>query len=196
MNRREYIKQSALALGLSLSAGSITQLMSSCSTTSLEWKPTFLNKSEAKLLTLITDALLPKTSTPGAVELGVPQFIDKLLPLTNDEVTLTGFKAGFEEFETACVSKCSKPFEGLNTEERSAFLIAQDEASASFPIAMWGIMLDPNPAPITFYRRLKSLILMAYFSSEKIGEEVLAYAPVPGPAKGCIPYDGQNAWAE
>jgi hypothetical protein len=196
MNRRDYIKQSAMALGLTISAGSISQLLSACSKSTIDWKPSFMSAKEANLVSLISDTLLPKTATPGAVELGVPQFIDRLIPVSTDEDGQAEFKKGIAEFEENCKEQYQKSFENLIPEERAEFLVAQDQDSASFPISMWGIMLDPNPAPITFYRNLKSLILMGYFSSEKIGEEVLVYAPIPGPYQGCISYEGQNAWSE
>ena len=71
-----------------------------------------------------------------------------------------------------------------------------DKEAAKFPPNLWGIVLDPKPAPITFFRRMKSLTLMGYFTSEKIAKEVLVYDPVPGTYIGCMPYNGQNSWAE
>ncbi|MEZ4901247.1 MAG: gluconate 2-dehydrogenase subunit 3 family protein [Spirosomataceae bacterium] len=197
MNRREYIKQTALFLGYTLSATAVSEVMLSCKTQAdLAWKPVFFDNNQANLIAEIAETILPKTNTPGAKELGVPQFIDKMLKLTTDEAGQKGLIKGLEDFEKACSDKYGKDFTELDAKQRQEFLIAQDKASPAFPISMWGIMLDPNPQPITFYRRIKSMVLMGYYSSEKIGEDVLAYSPVPGQYKGCVPYKGQNAWSE
>ena len=63
-------------------------------------------------------------------------------------------------------------------------------------MTMWGKPMEANPAPLTFYRKIKSLTLMAYFTSEKIGKQYLSYDPLPGVFQSCIPYNNQTNWAE
>lgn len=197
MNRREYLKQTALFLGYAVSAATVSEVMLSCkSTANLDWKPVFFNSEQASLVAEIAETILPKTDTPGAKELGVPQFIDKMISLTRDEAGQQQITAGMEAFQEAANEKFGKTFNELDETQRREFLIEQDKKSPPFPISMWGIMLDPNPEPITFYRGIKSMVLTSYYTSEKIGEEVLVYKPVPGPAVGCVPYNGQNSWAE
>ena len=103
---------------------------------------------------------------------------------------------GINTFQTECIQKYKQPFTELSKEKKEEFLIAQDELSPKFPISMWGIMLDPHPPVITFYRRMKSMVLMVYFTSEKIGKEVLVYDPVPGDYHGCIPLGDKNAYTD
>ena len=51
--------------------------------------------------------------------------------------------------------------------------------------------------PLSFYRKLKGLILLGYYSSEDIGKNVFNYDPVPGKQLGCIPLaDVGNSWTE
>lgn len=197
MNRRDYLKQTALFLGYAVSATTVSELMLSCkSTANLDWKPTFFNENQANLIAEISETILPKTTTPGAKEMGVPQFIDKLVAQTSSKAGQKELIAGMEKFEKAAVDKYGKAFTELDNAQRQEFLVEQDKISPPFPPNMWGIMLDPDPKPITFYRGLKNMVLLSYFTSEKIGEEVLVYRPVPGPYSGCIPYEGQNSWAE
>lgn len=197
MNRREYLKQTALFLGYALSATTVSDVMLACkSQVNIEWKPVFFTPEQANLIAEIAETILPKTDTPGAKELGVPQFIDKIISLTRNEAGQQDLIAGMEAFEQAAKDKFGKAFVELDVSQRREFLIEQDKNSPPFPVSMWGIILDPNPKPITFYRGIKSMVLTGYFSSEKIGEEVLVYRPVPGQYAGCVPYEGQNAWAE
>ncbi len=184
-------------LGYTFSTAAASDLLIACKEQAkLDWKPVFLDNNQANLIAEISETILPQTATPGAKELGLPQFIDKMLKELLNEKDQQELMAGLKDFEKKCDAKYNKSFTELTQAEKEAFLIEQDKASPGFPISMWGINLDPNPKPITFYRRIKSLALMGYFTSEKIGKEVLVYDPVPGHYDGCIPLSGQNAWAE
>ncbi len=198
MDRRAYIKQTTLLLGYTLSAGAITQLLNSCrQEAALDWKPLSFNPQQAATISAITETILPKTNTsPGATELGVPQFIDKMIAQLLNSSEQQKMKDGLREFEAACVKKYSTSFIDLPATQKEQFLTEQDEQSPAFPISMWGIMLDPNPKPVTFFRRIKSLTLMGYFTSEKIGKEYLVYDPVPGQYLGCIPLNNSNSHTE
>ncbi len=184
-------------LGYAVSASAVSDLLVSCrQQASLDWQPVFLSNDQGALIADIAETILPETDTPGAKSLGVPQFIDKMLKDLLTEEDQNQLITGLEKFESDCQTAHGKAFTELSKEEKEAFLINQDKASPGFPISMWGINLDPNPAEITFYRRIKSLTLMGYFTSEKVGKEMLVYDPIPGGFQGCIPQNGQNAWAE
>nr|WP_290932663.1 gluconate 2-dehydrogenase subunit 3 family protein [Haliscomenobacter sp.] len=82
MNRRELLKSSGLFVGYAVSSATLTSLFISCQAeakVNLDWNPVFLSKEQANTLAEITETILPKTKTPGAKELAVPQFIDKML---------------------------------------------------------------------------------------------------------------------
>ncbi|MGB3172933.1 MAG: gluconate 2-dehydrogenase subunit 3 family protein [Saprospiraceae bacterium] len=99
-------------------------------------------------------------------------------------------------FEEDCIKKYGRGFQSLDKAQKEQYLIDQDKNAPKFPISMWGINLDPHPQPITFYRRLKSMVLMGYYTSEKISKEVLVYAPVPGDYMGCVPIGARNSYAD
>ncbi|MEO5583294.1 MAG: gluconate 2-dehydrogenase subunit 3 family protein [Saprospiraceae bacterium] len=197
MNRREYIKHTTALLGYAVSSAAVLQLISSCQhQTSIGWSPVFFNEEQASLISEIAETILPETKTPGAKSIGVPQFIDQLYAQLLTDTDKKNLIEGMNTFQTECIQKFKKPFTQLTKEKKEEFLIAQDEQSPRFPISMWGIMLDPHPPVITFYRRIKSMVLMVYFTSEKIGKEVLVYDPVPGDYHGCIPLGDKNAYTD
>lgn len=197
MDRREYIKNTSLALGYMISAGAISDLLIACQKeANLTWKPVFLSNNQANTMAEIAETILPRTNTPSAKELGVPQFIDKMLKELLSEADQKEFVEGIENLDTRCEKEYGKPFIACEQKQKEEILTKLDHEAAKFPPNLWGIVLDPNPAPITFFRRMKSLTLMGYFTSEKIGKEVLRYDPVPGEYQACIPYTGQNSWAE
>jgi hypothetical protein len=182
MNRRTAIKNTALIFGYAITAGALTETFISCKNevrnVNLPWQPTFLTPNQANTLAEMTETILPRTTTPGAKDIGVPQFIDKVLKKLLSEADQKDFVAGLEKLEETCKSTNGKYFDECTKEQREALLLVK------------------NPDPITFYRRLKGLTLMAYFTSEKVNKELLVYDQVPGKYDGAVPYKGQNSWSE
>jgi hypothetical protein len=200
MNRRTAIKNTALLFGYTLTAGALTETFMACQneaqTVNLSWKPTFLTANQANTLAEMTETILPRTATAGAKDIGVPQFLDKMLTKLLSEAEQKDFVTGLEALEKTCKKTNGKYFDECTTAQREALLLAMDKEAAKFPPNMWGITLLKNPDPITFYRRLKGLTLMAFFTSEKITKEVFAYDEIPGKYIGSLPYTGQNSWSE
>ena len=76
MNRRYLLKgMSAIALYGSFPAV-LSEFLSSCKTKDKELRAGFFSDDEFHLIEGITDALLPATSTPGALDAKVPFFLD------------------------------------------------------------------------------------------------------------------------
>lgn len=197
MNRREYIKNTALFLGYAVSASAVSDLLISCQNEAkLAWKPVFLNNNQANTIAEMAETILPKTATPGAKDLGVPQFIDKMLKELLTEADQKEFVEGIESLDKRCEKDYGKVFVACEQKQKEEVLTKLDKESAKFPPSLWGIVLIEKPDPITFFRKMKSLTLMGYFTSEKVGKEILRYDPVPGTYIGCMPLNGMNSWTE
>ncbi len=197
MNRNEFLKNTAAGLGLAISATSMSALFVACAKEAkLSWKPIFLKPNQAATIAEIAETILPKTKTPGAKELAVPQFIDKMVHDSFDKKGQEEFIAGLETFENECDTKYGKSFIELSAKEKAEFLTIQEKDNPRSGMSLWGINLEPNAAPSTFYKKVKSLTLFGFYTSQAIGEKVLAFDPVPGPYIACMPYSGQNAWNE
>ncbi|MBB6002663.1 gluconate 2-dehydrogenase subunit 3 family protein [Arcicella rosea] len=198
MNRREVLKNTTLFLGYSLSAGALSELFIACQKEAqLNWQPVFLSNNQANLIAEIAETILPKTETPGAKELGVPQFIDKMLKEMLSEADQKAFVEDLEKFDETCEEANKKPFIECNEQEREAFLLKADKEAGKLPPSAWGITLVAKPDPVAFFRRVKSLTLLGYYTSEKVGKEILSYDPVPGAFIACMPLsEVGNAWNE
>jgi len=81
MKRRDLLKKGVYGLaGVTLSSTLISTL-ESC--TSIEkYNPVYFSKTEFSLLSNIVDFFIPKTETPGALDMKVPQFIDIIISET------------------------------------------------------------------------------------------------------------------
>lgn len=198
MNRREVLKNTTLFLGYSLSAGALSELFIACQKEAqLNWKPVFLSNNQANLIAEIAETILPKTETPGAKELGVPQFIDKMLKEMLSETDQKAFLEDLEKFDETCEEANKKSFIECNQQEREAFLLKADKEEGKLPPSAWGITLVAKPDPVAFFRRVKSLTLLGFYTSEKVGKEILSYDPVPGTFIACMPLsEVGNAWNE
>jgi hypothetical protein len=197
MNRREYIKNTATALGLTITGFSLTDILVSCQKqANLNWKPTFFTNNQAALIAEIAETILPKTQTPGAKELAVPQFIDKMVKDTMDSDAQQNLLDGLDEFEKNAKLKYSKPFMELSSDQKIELLNQLDKEKPKSGISMWGIALEKNPPKPTFFKIIKGLTLFGFYTSQEIGQNVLAYDPIPGEYIACMSLGEQNAWNE
>ena len=200
MNRREYIKNTALFLGYAVSASAMTETFLACKNeaqVNLAWQPKFFTNNQANLVAEITETILPKTATPGAKEIGVPQFIDRMMLSITPEKSRKEFLEGLKTFDEACEKSMGKSFVACFVKEREAFLMQQEKINGKNSPNVWGtnMVVDKDAMKPGFYRQIKGLTIWGYFTSEKVGTDILAYEPIPGKYIGSIPYAGQNNWS-
>jgi len=195
MDRRTAIKQAALITGYAISASAVGAVWQSCqrdaNSATEAWSPSFFTDEQGKAITEISDTILPATDTPGASDVGVPQFIDQYAHICLTQEEQGEFREGLEQLLADCRSEHGKAFVDCNQEQRLAFLNAADKYARS--ITSLNPVLKEEDHP--FFLRLKGLVLMGYFTSEKIGKEVTTFLPIPGTYKPCTSYEeGQPAW--
>lgn len=196
MDRREYIKQTVAALGLTLTGISAAEILSSCQKrSSLEWKPIFFRSKHAEIIAEIAETILPKTATPGAKDLAVPQFIDAIVAKTMNSEAQKGLVAEIEDFEKAVKSKYGKGFASLSNDQKLEYLTILDQEKPRSGMSMWGINLEPDAPKSTFLKKIKGMVLWGYYTSEEAGKNIFRYDPIPGIFEPCIPYNEENAWS-
>ena len=80
MDRRTAISRLGIMLGGTLSASTLSALVSGCAAPPANgFTPRFLTSVQIERLARIVDIIIPETDTPGAREAGVHRFIDSLL---------------------------------------------------------------------------------------------------------------------
>lgn len=194
MDRREAIKKTVLLTGAALSASTITAILQGCQpdpTSMLDWQPAFFTTDQATLLAEVAETILPATDTPGAKDIGVPAFIDQLTASCFTEEEQGVLVSGLNEITEKAQQTYKQSFNDLSTADRLTLLNAIDKDAQQKE--------KENPKErdkeYSGFLRLKQLVLLGYFTSEKIGTEVTAFQPIPGQYKPCIPYEeGQPAW--
>src|SRR5687768_5595137 len=100
MDRREALRRTALLMGSALSAPAILGVLNGCTAkVTSDWKPVFLTQPQGNLVSQIAGIIIPKTETPGALETGVPSFIDLMLKVVYSKEDQERYLAGLEEFD-------------------------------------------------------------------------------------------------
>ena len=196
MDRRSALKKAGVLAGSAVAIPSFFSLLQSCkSETRLGWQPLFFTEIEAKTIAAILDMILPRTDTPGALDVKSDIFIDKVIAKTYDEEAQAKMRSEIAAFNSECEKNYGNTFIELNASDREKVLQAAEKNSGKFSPGVWGTAVGKQET-IGFYRSIKSMAIWSYFSSEEIGKNVLAYDPVPGTYEPCIPLsEGQNRWS-
>lgn len=201
MDRRKALRNMGLALGYTVATPTLISIVQSCKNeTVLEWTPEFFTKDEGAALTKLVDIIIPKTDTPSASETQVHLFIDRFANEVMDEKQQKFWKMSFARFlEKAQTDSGIKKAGDLTAENLEAVLapalkVTKDDQIKNFKaIRQYNEAIAENEEPLLddsisrfgFANNLRGLTIMGYKTSEFVGEEVLAYLPVPGEFIGC-----------
>ena len=191
MDRRSLL-QNALAL---VGAGAA---LSACDFNSLGSKGAFtFTDAQRALVSAIADTLVPKTDTPGAVEAGVPKAFEGFLSNWANPESKDALLAAAEKIDSAANTAKGKGFADLTPAERASVLL---------PIDTNGFKENPNPsksaaAPPAFanpnvmdpdYARLKSLLIVLFYTSEAALTKEVPYNHNPGKYRASVPVTAES----
>lgn len=205
MNRRESIKGLAMSLGYVVAAPTVVSILESCAKKNETWPAVFLNEKEQHFITDLVDIILPVTDTPGGLDVNLPQFIDMMANdvLTADEQQI--FKEGSDIFSKRFKTQFGKDIGDSDKNETaklfgSYFDVSKEKKEGILKVqsANFAEVLEKDKEDFKIYKFLlsiRSLSLLGYFTSEKIGTEVLTFDPIPGRYEPCKPIsEVGNAW--
>ncbi len=170
----------------------------------LDWKPVYLSPEEASQLGKVCEGIMPKTSTPGAIEAGVPSHLDSALANIYRNREAEYFKRGLNVFVANFNANQEVSFDKATTEQMTEAINSYfDKYEADKDIlrnyrAEFRKEGEKDDVFVETYfvTNVVDSTIWSYFSSELVGKEVMAYDPIPGKYEGCIPYEpGQKAWS-
>ncbi|MEM9260719.1 MAG: gluconate 2-dehydrogenase subunit 3 family protein, partial [Bacteroidota bacterium] len=194
--------------GFAVSAPVASALLTGCKADAemLEpgFKPAFFSQEEYDYIAKVADLMLPSDGTPGALDVGVPQTIDKMVGEVFAKEDAERNRKGLQEL---IKSMEADGFSSLEGDKALAYLQEQDEQfkSDKGETTMSGEDVPQEIAVETAgnlvkntYFGLKSMIIGNYFNSEEVATTMLAYDPVPGeyiPCGDLQELTGGKAWA-
>ena len=188
MKRREALRKTLLAMGCTISVPSVISIFNSCNNNpSQTWQPQFFSTEQATLIGELAETILPKTKTPGAKDLNIDQFIDRMIKQVLSKEDQQLFLKTMDAFEAEAKVVIGKNFIDSSPEQRNKLLAKLEQESEKVPASVWGFNTKKGTGPLPFYRRVKALTLLGYFTAEEVGKNILLYDPVPGQYLSDIP---------
>lgn len=135
-----------------------------------------LDRARTALVAELADLILPRTDTPGANDVRVVEFIDRILAFWDTAEERDRFLAGLDAIQARAGSG---GLAALSPEQQTGLLSALDHSA--------------NPASGSAeeaWARLKSMVVYGYFTSKEVQETVLRTVILPGRYDGCVPVGG------
>jgi hypothetical protein len=190
MNRREALSSVALLLGGTILGAEM--FLSGCTNSDKNIGASGLQFSpdDISFLDEVGETIIPATSTPGAKETKIGEFMKTIVNDCYEEKDQKIFVDGMKKLDDASKKMNNKSFLESTPEQRHNLLVALDKEQKDYMAAK-----KPEDPP-HYFRMMKELTLWGYFSSEAGATQALRYIAVPGRYEGCIPYKkGDKAWA-
>jgi hypothetical protein len=177
MERRDAIARVALLIGGTLSAGTLMTVLEGCKSGggSKVGKDFAIVPQHREMIAEIAEMILPKTSTPGAKEAKVPEFIEYMLKECYKDDQQKAFFAGLDKLNDGADGNFMK----ASGEKKTELLKVEDTAKEKSE----------------FWKTMKDLTVLGYFTSEQGATKAAEYLEVPGKYEGIKLAKGQKVWA-
>ncbi|WP_394992782.1 gluconate 2-dehydrogenase subunit 3 family protein [Emticicia sp.] len=139
---------------------------------SLQISDSVFNANQVQILEILVDALIPSSSTPGAKDLEISAFINKMITDCYEIPVQENFKNGLESAEKLANTTFTKNLSACDKIQRNELLIKLSTSS--------DMQLNE------FFTLLKQLTVLAYTTSEYVLTKHYNYVMAPGHYYGCV----------
>ena len=189
MQRRELLKAAATAAALTLLprdaraawgkalAGAPSAVPS---VPSLVAQPALLSASQRATLAALADAIIPRTDTPSATDVGVPAWIDVIAADYYTDADRRALTTGLDAIDAQARAIAGQPFAAVTGDTLALVMTALDTP------------YDRNAPAARGYSRVKGLVIHGYFTSERVQRDVLKTEIMPGRFDGAADMPARN----
>lgn len=191
IDRREVLLRVATLLGGAAVAGS-QAFLAGCAAgpRSRPVAGALLTGTDVALLDEVADTMLPETATPGAKAAGVGPFIGVMVADGYSPNEQQIFLEGLETLERECIAQHGRAFLEATSAERLALVQRLDREQYDYMRAR------AEGSPAHYFRMIKELTLLGYFTSEVGYTQAMRYVESPGRWDPCVPHaPGDKIWA-
>ena len=187
MNRREALTRmvaitGAMAIGAEF-------FLTGCQHPEAKKRTLALTPTELALLDEVGETIIPATNSPGAKAAGVGPFMAMIARDCYDDASYASFRGGLAKIEESSQKHHGKPFVAVSPSDRTALLNEFDREQRAY-------MKEKKRAdPPHFFKLMKELTLLGFFSSEVGCTKAMRYVESPGSFDGNVIYKtGDRAW--
>ena len=192
MNRRDAIKKAAFLLGGALSAPTLLAMtrweQQPIVTASGAWQEGervlfSLSELQKQIVAEVAEMIIPKTDTVGAKDVGVPAFIEMMLKDCYAQPEQLSFMEGVMALEASKFLDMDSPMriERLKKieAETKALMKAREVKQTKMGDNDDKEEMKAIPKGLPFWRLMKELTLLGYFTSEKGIKASFEYVQIP-----------------
>jgi hypothetical protein len=188
ITRRDLLQNVAILLGGSIVGGSVFSL-SGCTSTDKQVNALF-SESQISFMNEIADTILPTTGSPGAKAANVGSFMSVMVFDCYNEKDQKIFMEGLTKIDELSKQQFSNSFVKADAKQRTELLTALDKEQKEYQNK------KGKDDPSHYFRMMKELSMLGYFSSKEGATMALRYVAVPGKYDGNVTYKkGDKAWA-
>lgn len=225
MDRREAIRRLGLLTGGVLSFSTVSAVLGGCRVVPGEsWEPVVLVGDLSDLVASIAERIIPETDTPGARAAQVHHFIDRVAADWMVRAEREHFLDQLEAFQEETLQEFGRPFPTLDAGDQIALLqraehlaLGVEPSGQAEEITVevelpgaWDGEREPGAVVVPgtgqreriqvrlrpWFRTMKELTVVGYYTSEIGATQELQYEHVPGRWVPCAPLEEiGRSWA-
>lgn len=183
MKRRDAISQIALLLGGAFTAPTLMAMDVRNGNSSIAASDFSLSDAQRKIVSAVAEHIIPRTSTPGAIDTGVPSFIEMMLQDCYKKPEHYSFLKGVNDLAKAnfLAQPASSQVAMLTLLEANTKDLMKNYSQKKIKV---GDNIDKDTLEgangVPFWRLMKELTLLGYYTSEKGAQASFNYEPTPG----------------
>ncbi len=183
MQRRELLKVAAAAAALTLLPREARAAWSKAATIAREpdaLQPATLTASQRATLAALADAIIPRTDTPSATEVGVLAWIDVIVADYYTDADRRALTTGLDAIDAQARAITGQP---LSAATGDTLILVMNALDTPY---------DRNAPAARGYSRVKGLVVHGYFTSERVQRDVLKTDIMPGRFDGAAEMPARN----
>lgn len=193
MNRREFLQCAAIlvsgssAAQLGFSLNEEQQVYLATAPDYIATEVDYLTPAQRKIIAAMAEIVIPRTGTPGAIDAGVPRFIELLAADWFNDEERAIFAAGLADMETRIPDEYGLPFDQLDAATQLEIMEEMEDRASDSPWYDFANVQREFISDAPFICQVKELTIYGFFTSEVGSKQVLRYDPMPMEFDGDYP---------
>lgn len=179
MNRRELLKNAAVLLG-GVASASVAQAVLAGVDGRVKIVTPVFSSTQRKMTEVLADMIIPRTDTPGAIDAGVPHFIELMVSDWYKDGERRIYIEGLSSLDAYCSAHFNTNFLGATPGQQIMALENAEELSEQYhAVNPESVLNEGEDEELPFFKKIKELAVLGYYTSELGAKEELRYDPVP-----------------